>query len=86
MARKGVVVLDCVLIVVVVLVVVVVECVLLMGMEMDNLCEWKQFSWALQYTLDGHNSLDFGDKIMGLSVLESLCYALSLSCFEFSHL
>ena len=23
---------------------------------------------------------------MGLDVLESLCYALSLSCFEFSHL
>ena len=31
--------LDCVLIVVVVLVVVVVECVLLMGMKRDNLCE-----------------------------------------------
>ena len=24
--------------------------------------------------------------MMGLDVLESLCYALSLSCFEFSHL
>ena len=23
---------------------------------------------------------------MGFAVLESLCYALSLSCFEFSHL
>ena len=41
--------------------------------------------YALQCALEGHNSFDFGDKIMGLGVLESLCYALPLLCFEFSH-
>ena len=33
-----------------------------------------------------HNSFVFEDKMMGLVVLESLFYALSTSCFEFSHL
>ena len=42
--------------------------------------------YALQFEYFGHNSFDFEAKIMGLTVLESLFYALSLSCFEFSHL
>ena len=41
---------------------------------------------ALQFEYFEHNSLVFENLLMGLVVLESLNYALSVSCYEFSHL
>ena len=41
---------------------------------------------ALQFENFEHNSLFFENLLMGLVVLESLFYALSVSCYEFSHL
>ena len=41
---------------------------------------------ALQFGYFEHNSLVFENLLMGLVVLESLFYALSLWCFEFLHL
>ena len=41
--------------------------------------------YALQFGYFGHNSFVFENLLMGLAVLESLFYALSLWCFEFFH-
>ena len=42
--------------------------------------------YALQFGYFKHNSFVFESLLMGLVVLESLFYALSVSCYEFSHL
>ena len=41
---------------------------------------------ALQFGYFEHNSFVFENLLMGLVVLESLFYALSVSCCEFLHL
>ena len=41
---------------------------------------------ALQWVCFEHNSFAILNLVMGLDVLESLFYALSLWCFEFLHL
>ena len=38
---------------------------------------------ALQFDCFEHNSFDFENLMMGLDVLESLFYGLSIWCFEF---
>ena len=57
-----------------------------MELRKGILMERFQICFALQCEYFEHNSLVFENLLMGLIVLESLFCALSVSCYEFSHL